>query len=142
MEILFSRSINLYAYTMPKESSKFSSLLISIVWKKVIKFSELAWAPNLFFFAKFWFLSYCENLTPILSTNLASFAVAVSLRSNLHNFETSTASAFLNDVRCAGTEHSILNCSHTSGVSASNCRPAGVVCPCKQRYKILFETSL
>jgi len=91
-------------------------------------------STSLFFFAKFGFLSYHVSWTPIHSTNLASFAVAVSLRSYLHNFETSTTSAFLNAVHCAGTEHSILNCSHTSGVSASNCRPAGVVCPCKQRY--------
>jgi len=62
-------------------------------------------------------------------SNIASFAVAVSYQ----EYRLNHATKFLDNVQCTGTESSILDCSHSSGVVILSyyCEAAGVACPCK-----------
>ena len=61
------------------------------------------------------------------------FLVTSALYGYQHTFGRGTGPVFLYDLRCSGTESSLLSCSH-SGIWFNWCShysDAGVVCPCR-----------
>ena len=66
----------------------------------------------------------------ITNSVILNSSVTSALYGYQHSFGQGTGPVYLYGVWCAGTESSLLSCSH-SGISFNWCSDAGVVCPCR-----------
>ena len=84
------------------------------------------------------FLSKSECLSTLYSGVFFLFIAAIAL--TWAAFGRGTGPVYLNNVRCTGTESSLLSCSHREiGVTyCSHSRDAGVVCPSRTLVKLVI----